>query len=179
MDDHPTYYYVPLIACTALIEHGFEISNLRSTPMFCPSSSPEIFVDRTSVVDNPVAANSSIGILYLAAHSSYNFDGLQYGGSSHCCTQDLMDLGSTLQQKDYTSLHQVQFNQNCKTSVPKEKRRQRNENEQYTSKQIVDKKYVRSHVDWREKRVSTRILAPKGVDCEIPHRLEMETKHSL
>lgn len=121
-----------------MIEHGFEILNLLSTPMFCPSSSQEIFVDQTSVVRNPVASISSIGIQYLAAHSSYNFDGLQYGGSSHYCTQDLMDLESTLQQKNYTSLYQVQSNQDFKTSLSKG--RKRKENGQYTSKQIVDKK---------------------------------------
>ena len=30
-----------------------------------------------------------------------------------------------------------------------------------------------------EERVSARTLAPKGVDCKIPHWLEMGTKHSL
>lgn len=112
-----TYYYVPLKAYTAVIEHGSEISNLQSMPMFCPSSPQEIFVDQTLVVRNPMASISSTDILYPAAHSSYNFDELQYGGSSHYCTQDLKDLGSTLQQKDYTSLHQVQFNQDFETSL--------------------------------------------------------------
>ena len=27
--------------------------------------------------------------------------------------------------------------------------------------------------------VLTRTMGPKGVDCEIPHQLERETKHSL
>ena len=32
---------------------------------------------------------------------------------------------------------------------------------------------VRSHIDWREEQVSTRMLGlERGVDCEISHRLE-------
>ena len=34
---------------------------------------------------------------------------------------------------------------------------------------------VRSHTNWRGERVLTKTLAPKGVDCEIPHRFERGT----
>lgn len=102
-----------------MIEHGFEILNLQLTPRFCPSSFQEIFEDQTLIVRNLVASISSISIRYLAAHSSYNFDGLQYGGNSRYCTQDLMDLGSTLQQNNHTSLHQVQYNLDFKTTLSK------------------------------------------------------------
>ena len=37
---------------------------------------------------------------------------------------------------------------------------------------------MRSHIDWREERGPVRMLAPKGVDCEIPYRLESGTSAS-
>ena len=39
---------------------------------------------------------------------------------------------------------------------------------------------MRFHIDWREERVSARMLRFEGrVNCEIPRLLERETKHSL
>ena len=36
------------------------------------------------------------------------------------------------------------------------------------------------HIDWRRELVSARMLRLEGgVDCEIPHWLGEETKHSL
>ena len=37
----------------------------------------------------------------------------------------------------------------------------------------------RSHIDWKEEQVSSRMLGSEGVDCKIPHRLDKRTKHSL
>ena len=37
---------------------------------------------------------------------------------------------------------------------------------------------MRSHIDRRKERVSARTLASKGVNCDIPHRLERGTNAS-
>ena len=37
---------------------------------------------------------------------------------------------------------------------------------------------VKSHINWREERVPARMLVPKGMDCEILHRLERGTNAS-
>ena len=33
--------------------------------------------------------------------------------------------------------------------------------------------------NWRREQVPANMLAPNGVDCEIPHRFRRRTKHSL